>query len=632
MKKTFLLLAMALMGLTANADPTFTITYTPQGGTEQTITEGATHNLGDLHGSITISGSTITFDNVNVEIGAGFVITPSDLNAAYVLDLQFIGYNVISSDLTAAIDIVGNARSIGLHGDALRAYGWAAPALRTQNGYFRAGMLELYAKGSSANFYVIEMGEGEKLDILADESYGRVCLERVHNSLPLLALNPLINGASVIDEQATNGRKFYGTSTMKQTIPASIAGFTLNQGNLPYLTRILPGYKSGTFSVEDKSNREGSFVHFNMKDLEIVTDRQEIFAVTNANLMLNVEGTNNITGGSNILYSVDDFTEHLYGQIEIKGVGQNAELNVTAIDNYLSAVYCENYVRFDNVTSRFVMDPVKDACSQVIFKNYTVADDAYRQFIIKNNAKLLLQQKNVDQYTPGLIYGFTSLGLGLSNTYANPINGTFTNNQFLDQNGSKLHVAYFDNEVYGLVVEGWDVFSLNVNDIMEDGKVSYDAATKTLHLNDAVVETLVVTEPTLNLTASESIFLTINAPELNIVNSTNLSIEEGLHVGKLSFTNSMVEIGCVIDYLTAVPTFSGCHAVEYSEFSLDNTELYGLNGTTPEKVTKLTVVKDGPEGIFNTTDDVRATKTFRDGQLLIQRAGQTYNVQGALVK
>ena len=41
---------------------------------------------------------------------------------------------------------------------------------------------------------------------------------------------------------------------------------------------------------------------------------------------------------------------------------------------------------------------------------------------------------------------------------------------------------------YGLTVAGTEVTSSNAGDILGDGKVSYDAASKTLHLKDAAIQ------------------------------------------------------------------------------------------------------------------------------------------------
>lgn len=91
-----------------SAQQTFTITYTPRYGSQITLGEG-THNLGDRRGTVTIQGNDITFDNAYISCNEGFLITPSDLSANYVLNAHFRGYNSIGSEQTPALEFMGIA-------------------------------------------------------------------------------------------------------------------------------------------------------------------------------------------------------------------------------------------------------------------------------------------------------------------------------------------------------------------------------------------------------------------------------------------------------------------------------------------------------------------------------------------
>lgn len=631
MKKAFFLLAaMCCMMVSAQ---TFTITYTPQDGSPITLSEG-THNLGDRRGTVTIQGNDITFDNAAISCDEGFRITPSDLSAKYVLKAHFKGYNSIGSEQTPALEFMGNPSKVIMDGDVLRAwhYNNDCATILTHSGSIHLDILELFVYNVSSDHYTIEMGDGEYLELRPSENYCRVNLYNAGTRDRALKASPFAYGdLNLYDESwETATDVYYATANSRNILPAYLGGTRLNEGNLPYLSRLAPGLKSGTITAENHVAESGSFFHFNIKDVVIEAVAGGIFSTRDANLVLNVEGTNSITSSYELLES-EYYANDMRGNLKVVGKGTDAQLILNSYDERYATIRTQGYASFENLTVKAYANIEHSNANKkanVIRNEREGGESDFHELIIKKNAKVLLAQRgDISDQTPDIIYGFTKMSGSASQYFTDPIYGSFINGNFYAEDGeTPLHEVYFDSEDYHIVLnESTPVCSLNAEDVMHNGRVRYED--NTLFVNDFDLDDIVA-DNTLNLSGNNSEIRAIYATDLRITGSSDFSVLDEILTEKITFENTNFNLYGEINNLDEVPTLVGCHALEYDDFKLEGGVLYGINGATSEVVESLTIVND-MTGIHNSHVTVPATKTIENDQVVIIRGGKKFNLMGA---
>ncbi len=298
----------------------------------------------------------------------------------------------------------------------------------------------------------------------------------------------------------TSGTSIKTDVVIKNRRYGSFGNLTISDSNC---RNIKPsGLKSGTISLYEFAKGAGKYVYLDGVDFSSTTDQGlRLTPDEPCHMEVFLKGTNNIKAPLPLFID-----SKIPGSVYIRAA---SNLTYSPILNLESTQYAGIDVRCPNLTFKDITLNVKGKDGGIDgFQGYN-SDTHTLTF---NNTAATIADNSTSK--KGAIINIKSMSF-TDCFHFGPSYYTFKNNVFSNQNGdSETYVLI--HRGYGININGLDVTKDNINDVCNDGKVSYNPTTKTLNLKGidykSAIAILQVFTP-----------ITINLSGRNIINNTGTS-------------------------------------------------------------------------------------------------------------
>ena len=348
----------------------------------------------------------------------------------------------------------------------------------------------------------------------------------------------LLNGQEVRDRVVIEPVEYYDLWVAGVQVSSAIASDVLGDGKVSY------NASTNTLTLNNAA---------------ISTSSKRGIDNAISNLKIALVGTNTIsTASRNGIISTQDFS--------IEGTGT---LQVTSSNSI--AIYASSC----NLT-------ISGGCTVNATTNasgdYVAINGISSKTLTVNNSNVVA---NAPNSTLSSIYGFGALSLIGDIGITEPAGAYYSNGRINDQQGNMYigRVVIGPGEPYDLMVAGTQVTTVNASDVLGDGKVSYNASTNTLTLNNAAIS-ITSTRGIDNAISNLKIALvgtnTISTSSRNgIISTQDFSIEG---TGTLQVTSSNTQAINASDCNLAIR--GGCMVNATTNASGSNGAIIGSSGKT----------------------------------------------------